>query len=286
MVLTDDNFSSIVTAVEEGRRVYDNVRKFIVYIFAHAVPEVVPFLVFALSGGAVPLPLTVILILCIDLGTETLPALALGREPAERGLMQRPPRPAHERSSRSRCSSGHGGCSASTSAVLTMVAFFYTLPACRMEPGRSGRCAVHTPPRVSPGDHGDFRGDRRVPGRHGDRVAHGARIASLVGVATNRLLLAGIAFELAFTAAVVYLPALNDVLATAPPPATSCRHRADARRCLGRRRAVPSTRAAYVPCQVPAEPRRGCSMKARSRVSSRDGLARLGGCRHGSGGPV
>ncbi|WP_433155450.1 HAD-IC family P-type ATPase [Actinomadura nitritigenes] len=59
MVLTDDNFATIVTAIESGRRVYDNVRKFIQYIFAHAVPEVVPFLVFALSGGLVPLPLTV-----------------------------------------------------------------------------------------------------------------------------------------------------------------------------------------------------------------------------------
>src|SRR5690242_5997730 len=67
-VLTDDDFASIVAAVEEGRRVYDDVRKFILYIFAHAVPEVVPFLVFALSGGAVPLPLAV---LAIDLGTET-----------------------------------------------------------------------------------------------------------------------------------------------------------------------------------------------------------------------
>ena len=93
MVLTDDNFATIVTAVEAGRRVYDNVRKFIVYIFAHATPEVVPFLLFALSGGRIPLPLTVMQILAIDLGTETLPALALGREPAEPGLMERPPRP-------------------------------------------------------------------------------------------------------------------------------------------------------------------------------------------------
>jgi Cation transport ATPase len=82
-VLTDDNFATIVTAVQAGRQVYDHVRKFILYIFAHATPEVVPFLVFALSGGQIPLPLTVLQILAIDLGTETLPALALGREPAE-----------------------------------------------------------------------------------------------------------------------------------------------------------------------------------------------------------
>ena len=92
VVLTDDNFATVVAGVEEGRRVYDNVRKFVLYIFAHAVPEVVPFLVFALSGGLIPLPLTVLQILAIDLGTETLPALALGREPAEPGIMARPPR--------------------------------------------------------------------------------------------------------------------------------------------------------------------------------------------------
>jgi magnesium-transporting ATPase (P-type) len=86
MVLTDDNFASIVKAIEGGRRVYANIRKFVFYIFAHATPEVVPFLVFALSGGLIPLPLTVIQILAVDLGTETLPALALGREPAEKGV--------------------------------------------------------------------------------------------------------------------------------------------------------------------------------------------------------
>lgn len=56
MVLTDDNFATIVTAIESGRRVYDNVRKFIVYIFAHLTPEVVPFLVFALSALHGPAP--------------------------------------------------------------------------------------------------------------------------------------------------------------------------------------------------------------------------------------
>jgi magnesium-transporting ATPase (P-type) len=96
MVLTDDNFATIVAAVAAGRRVYDNIRKFILYIFAHATPEVVPFLVFALSGGAIPLPLTVLQILAIDLGTEVLPALALGREAAEPGSMTRPPRPRSE----------------------------------------------------------------------------------------------------------------------------------------------------------------------------------------------
>ena len=93
MALTDDNFATIVVAVKAGRHVYDNVRKFISLHLAHATPEVVPFLVFALAGGAIPLPLTVLQLLAFDVGTETLPSLALGRDPAEPGIMDRPPRP-------------------------------------------------------------------------------------------------------------------------------------------------------------------------------------------------
>jgi P-type E1-E2 ATPase len=70
VVLSDDNFATIVVGVHEGRRVFDNVRKFVLYIFAHAVPEVLPFLLFAMSGGGIPPPLTVLQILAIDLGTE------------------------------------------------------------------------------------------------------------------------------------------------------------------------------------------------------------------------
>ena len=65
MVLTDDNFATIVAAVAGGRRIYDNIRKFIFYIFAHATPEVTPFVVFALGGGAIPLPLTVMQLLAV-----------------------------------------------------------------------------------------------------------------------------------------------------------------------------------------------------------------------------
>jgi len=94
MILADDNFATIVAAVEEGRRVYDNIRKFLVYIFAHLGPEAVPFIFFALLR--VPLAITPLQILAIDVGTETLPALALGVEPTEPGLMQRPPRSQRE----------------------------------------------------------------------------------------------------------------------------------------------------------------------------------------------
>ena len=135
MVLTDDHFSTIVDAVEEGRRVYDNIRKFILYIFAHAPAEVVPFIIFALSGGAVPLPLTAVQILAVDLGTETLPALALGRDPAEPGIMERAPRQRGEgvigRSLLIRAWLFLG----MISAALVMAGFFYVLLRAGWSPG-------------------------------------------------------------------------------------------------------------------------------------------------------
>ena len=91
MVLLDDHFASIVHAVEEGRAVFDNLRKFLTYILTSNIPEIVPYLAFVLLR--VPLPLTVIQILAVDLGTDMLPALALGAEPPQAGVMNRPPRP-------------------------------------------------------------------------------------------------------------------------------------------------------------------------------------------------
>ena len=95
IVLTDDNFAAIVSAIELGRSVYDNVRKFLTYILTHNVPEAAAFVAFVLFR--IPLPLTVMQVLAIDLGTDILPALALGMEPPEPGIMHRPPRARAER---------------------------------------------------------------------------------------------------------------------------------------------------------------------------------------------
>ncbi len=90
MVLVDDNFASIVAAIEEGRAVFENIKKFITYIFAHLVPEAIPFIFYVIFK--IPVPITVMQILAIDLGTETLPALALGVEKPEPGIMELAPR--------------------------------------------------------------------------------------------------------------------------------------------------------------------------------------------------
>jgi len=92
MILTDDNFASIVKAIEEGRAVYSNIRKFLVYILNSNMPEGVPSAAFLFSRGMIPLPLTVMQILSIDLGTDMLPALGLGTELPEKGIMDKPPR--------------------------------------------------------------------------------------------------------------------------------------------------------------------------------------------------
>lgn len=95
IVLLDDNFASIVAAIEEGRAVFDNIRKFLTYILAHNVPELLPYLCLALLG--IPLALTPIQILAIDMGTDSLTALGLGMEKADPRTMQRPPRKPAER---------------------------------------------------------------------------------------------------------------------------------------------------------------------------------------------
>ncbi len=90
MVLTDDNFASIVSAVEEGRTIYDNIRKFIRYLLSTNAGEIVTMFIGLLAGLKVPL--LAIQILWINLVTDGLPAIALGFEPAEEGVMRRPPR--------------------------------------------------------------------------------------------------------------------------------------------------------------------------------------------------
>jgi calcium-translocating P-type ATPase len=95
LILLDDNFASIVAAIEEGRAVFDNIRKFLTYILSSNIPELVPYLAFVLFR--IPLPLTIIQILAVDLGTDMLPALALGAEKPDAAVMSRPPRARNER---------------------------------------------------------------------------------------------------------------------------------------------------------------------------------------------
>jgi magnesium-transporting ATPase (P-type) len=91
IVLSDDNFATIVAAIEEGRSIKSNIRKFASYVFTSNVAELVPFVLYIFLP--IPLPLAVIQVLAIDLGTDLLPALALGAEPASPQTMSTPPEP-------------------------------------------------------------------------------------------------------------------------------------------------------------------------------------------------
>ncbi|RRO14088.1 cation-transporting P-type ATPase [Saccharopolyspora rhizosphaerae] len=218
VVLTDDNFATIVSGIEEGRRVYDSVRKFVLYIFAHAVPEVLPFLHFALSGGAIPLPLTVLQILAIDLGTETLPALALGRERAEPGLMDRPPRTRSDSVVTRRLLLRAWGIMGVLSGILVLIGFFAVLLAAGWRPGAdvSENAVLHH--AYLQATTVTFLGI--VFCQIGTAFASRTQYVGLrdIGLTSNKLLLAGCAFELLFAAAIVYLPPLRGVFNTAPPP--------------------------------------------------------------------
>merc|ERR1711902_315547 len=90
MILLDDNFASIVTGVEEGRLIFDNLKKSIAYTLTSNIPEISPFLLFILAD--IPLPLGTVTILCIDLGTDMVPAISMAYEQAESDIMKRMPR--------------------------------------------------------------------------------------------------------------------------------------------------------------------------------------------------
>lgn len=216
MILTDDNFASIVHAVEEGRAVYANIRKFVAYIFTSNTPEAVPFVLFALSGGRIPLALTLMQILSIDLGTDLVPALALGAEPPEPGVMERPPRRVNEHViTRALLLRAYAwlGALQSLAALAAFYFMYWTngywgqwldLPAS----GPLYRAATAmTLASVVATQIGNLFA-QRTESRSVFRMHWG----------TNRLVWAGIATELTLLALLLYVPALQRLFDTAPLP--------------------------------------------------------------------
>ena len=131
MVLTDDNFASIVAAVEEGRTIYDNIRKFIKYLLSSNVGEIL--VMFSALMIGLKIPLLAIQILWVNLVTDGLPAIALGFEETEEGVMQRPPRPVNE----SIFAGGTGGHIIRIGiliAIVTLLGFVYGFMQADMKP--------------------------------------------------------------------------------------------------------------------------------------------------------
>ncbi|MBI5874609.1 MAG: cation-transporting P-type ATPase, partial [Deltaproteobacteria bacterium] len=204
IVLTDDNFATIVEAIREGRAVYANIKKFVTYIFASNIPEIVPFIAFVLLR--IPLPLTVMQILAVDLGTDVVPALGLGVEPPEKGIMNQPPRPKNKRLldfpliARAYLFLGP------IEAVLCMAGFFFVYWSSGWRPGMempSGGIVYTTATTMT------LAGI--VASQIGNVFACRAEKESVftVGFFKNRLVLFGIMVEMALILFLVYTPLLS-----------------------------------------------------------------------------
>jgi len=213
MILLDDNFATIVNAVEEGRAVYENIRKFITYIFASNIPEAVPYLAYILLR--IPLPLTIMQILAVDLGTDMLPALALGTEKPTPSVMKQPPRSRDERlldlSVISRAYLFLGP----IEAVACMFGFFYVLYG-----GGWNWGAMLQPDNVLYMQATTACLTAIVIAQMGNVFACRSSRESVLGLGlfTNRVIFIGIGFELCLQLFIVYHPWGNRIFSTSPVP--------------------------------------------------------------------
>jgi P-type Ca2+ transporter type 2C len=208
LILMDDNFASIVAAVEEGRAVYDNIRRFAGYHFSSNVGELVPFLVWGITAGGVPLPLVVMQVLAIDLGTDMLPAIALGSERAEPGTMARPPRPRTERLLNRAVFARVFGWVGPLEGLAAMTSFLFAFGLAGWRPWE---------PLADGGTLYRQATAMTLAGIVMAQVGAGLgwrtnrRPLRAVGVFSNRLLLVGIAVEVAMIALLAYTPGLDRV---------------------------------------------------------------------------
>ncbi|MFZ5512080.1 MAG: cation-translocating P-type ATPase [Pseudomonadota bacterium] len=209
VILLDDHFATIVNAVEEGRAVFDNIRKFLTYILTSNIPEIIPYLAFVLFK--IPLPLTVIQILAVDLGTDMLPALALGAEKPDPQVMRRPPRArgAHlvDRPLVLRAYLFLG----LLEAALAMAAFFFVLDASGWRYGETAGGALYREATTA-----CLAGIVLAQVVNVFLCRHPRRSLFAVGLGGNRLLWAGVAVELALLGWIVYTPSGNWLFGTAP----------------------------------------------------------------------
>jgi sodium/potassium-transporting ATPase subunit alpha len=211
IVLLDDNFASIVHAIEEGRTVFENIRNFITYIFASNIPELIPYIAYILFG--IPLPLTVMQILAVDLGTDLVPALALGSEKPSPQTMQRPPRPKTERMLTKGMLTRAYLFLGLFEALAGMSAYFYVM--------QSG--GWNWPQSLAPTSTLYLQATTAcLAGIIATQVANvfACRSSAIsivtLGFLSNRLVLAGIAAELALTASIIYTPFGNAIFGCAP----------------------------------------------------------------------
>jgi len=213
MILVDDNFATIVNAIEEGRAVYANIRKFVTYVLSHNVPEVVPYLGYGLFG--IPLALTIPQILAVDLGTDLVPALALGAERPHPGIMKVPPRPRAERLMNLSLLLRVYTFLGLIEAAIAMTAFFWFL---RAQGWTWGTPLEWTDPLYRQATTITFAAI--VVAQVANVFACRSERISVfrLGFLSNPFLLWGIAVELALLVLIVYTPLGNHFLGTGPLP--------------------------------------------------------------------
>jgi len=214
MILTDDNFASIVNAIEEGRAVYANIRKFTTYIFTSNTPEAVPFILFAFSAARIPLALNVMHILAVDLGTDIVPALALGSEPPEPGIMDRPPRDLKEHVIDGAMLKRAYFWLGSMQSLATMAAFYYFY----WTNGFNGQWLN------LPSEGNLYRSATGIAlaavvmTQIGNLLTQRSERTSVFKLPLNRnpMLWMGIASELVIVALMIYVPVFNNFIGTGP----------------------------------------------------------------------
>jgi magnesium-transporting ATPase (P-type) len=213
LVLLDDDFATIVAAIEHGRGIYANVRRFLTYHLTDNVAEVTPFVVWALSGGSIPLALGVLQILALDIGTDTLSATALGAERPEGRVMNGPPD--RERLLNREVARRAFGVLGLTEGLLTMSAFFASFLAAGWRPGQpfpggevllqASGAAFATVVIAQTANAWACRSTTRWPGS--------------LGWVSNKLLVWGASIELAIAGLFLFVPALASLLEQALPSA-------------------------------------------------------------------
>jgi len=214
MVLLDDNFASIVNGVEEGRAVFQNIRKFLTYVLVHNVAELVPFLAFALFG--VPLALTPIQALAVDMGTDSLTALGLGVEEAHPQAMQQPPRLQHERLMNLPLALRAYLFLGIIEAAAAMAAFFFVLENAGW---RYGQTVAPSDPVYLAATTACLSAIIVMQIVNVFLCRSSVRSVFATGFFNNGLILWGVVLEVVLLVAIDYTPWGNFVLGTAAPPA-------------------------------------------------------------------
>lgn len=211
IVLLDDNFASIVHAIEEGRAVFENIRNFTTYIFASNIPELIPYIGYILFG--IPLPLTIMQILAVDLGTDMFPALALGAEKPSPDIMQRPPRAKNEHLLTRRVLLRAYLYLGIFEAVAGMAAYFYVM---HQGGWNWGQPLAPTSLLYLEATTACLAGI--ITTQIANVFACRSPSVSIItlGVFSNRLVLGGIATEVLLAAFIIYTPVGNALFACAP----------------------------------------------------------------------